>query len=505
MSGDIYVHDTMTGGKVKFEPLLSGKVGMYCCGPTTYNFPHLGNGRPMVVFDTIRRYLLHKGYDVTYVSNFTDVDDKIIDKAISEGKSPSEISERYTRECYAAADALGVSRADVHPLVSEHMPEIIAFVEDLVSKDLAYPLDGDVYYSVSKFPEYGKLSKRDIEDLLEGARVDVDHRKRDAADFALWKKVKPGEPYWESPWGPGRPGWHIECSAMSHKYLGESFDIHGGGSDLIFPHHENEIAQSEGRFEKPMAKYWIHNGFITVNQEVMSKSKGNFFTLKDIFEEFEGPVVRFYLLSAHYRSPLDFDNEKLAMAKRGLERLKNAARAAKAVIDQREGTGASVGVDAEASVKAFTAEIDLADGQFHEAMNDDFNSALAIAALFDMSRAINAYTAESAPDIPALKHALERFVTLAGVLGFDLTAGSGARDEGEDEKLSLALSELIAELGGSTWSDNAIDDKMRTLLSLRKDFRVARDYSKADKIRDGLKDLGLIVEDTAQGARWHRV
>ena len=508
MSDNILIYDTLSGAKVKFEPLREGAVGMYSCGPTTYNYPHLGNGRPMVVFDTIRRYLMYRGYDVTYVSNFTDVDDKIIDRAASEGDSPEDLSRRYIKECYNAMDTLGVKRADVHPLVSEHIPEIIAFVDALVKKDLAYPMDGDVYYSVAGFPEYGKLSKRDREELMDGARVDVDHRKRDAADFALWKKAKEGEPFWDSPWGPGRPGWHIECSAMSHKYLGESFDIHGGGADLIFPHHENEIAQSEGRFGKPMAKYWVHNGFITVNQEKMSKSEGNFFLLNEILEDFDGQVARFYLLSVHYRSPLDYDTEKLVVAQRGLERLKNAARAASAVVGPPDKPlpPNPAEADDEAS-RLFFAEIEKADEQFHGAMNDDFNTALAFAALFDMSRAINGYLGAPAPNTAVLRKALERFLTLAGVLGFDLLASD--KNQGDDASLIPALNQLIKDLGGVSGAgdgDNGdgVEEKMRILLALRQEFRSAKDYAKADKIRDGLKALNLVVEDAAQGARWHK-
>ena len=314
---EINVYNTMTGTK---EPLITrepGKVGMYCCGPTTYNLIHLGNARPLVVFDTIRRYLTYKGYQVTFIQNFTDVDDKIINRAREEGQEPQALARHYIEEYFKDADALNVQRATVHPKVSDHMQDIIDFVKSLEDKGLAYQLEGDVYYSVSKFKDYGKLSKRNREDLLDGARVGVDSRKRDAADFALWKKAKPGEPSWESPWGKGRPGWHIECSAMSNKYLGESFDIHGGGFDLIFPHHENEIAQSEGRFGKTMARYWVHNGFITINHEKMSKSLGNFFLLREILEKFSGQVIRFYLLSVHYRSPLDFDDEKLSVAEKG--------------------------------------------------------------------------------------------------------------------------------------------------------------------------------------------
>ena len=529
---DIYIHNTLSGEKERFVPIREGKVGMYCCGPTTYNYIHLGNGRPLVVFDTIRRYLVYRGYEVCFVSNFTDVDDKIIDRAATEGEGPKDLADRYIGEYYKDAGALGVLRADFHPQVSGHMPEIISFVDALVQKGMAYPVDGDVYYAVERFPSYGKLSKRSREDLLDGARVDVDQRKHDAADFALWKKAKPGEPSWDSPWGPGRPGWHIECSAMSHKYLGESFDIHGGGADLIFPHHENEIAQSEGRFGHTMANYWIHNGFITLNREKMSKSLGNFFLLREILEKFPGQVVRFYLLSVHYRSPLDFDDEKLAVAQKGLERLKNTVRTARAAVAAHdvgvgsapdddpagaaavtaggEATGDTVAGDTaggrsggiSGAAVAFLAEAERQKTLFEKAMNDDFNTALAIAALFDLARAMNTYAAGGDIDTQALQEAHDRLVRLAGVLGLDLTEGD--TPEGEDAVLEQALGALLGTLREQDGGERTAADMMETLLSLRQACRKARDFAGADAIRDGLRALGIVVEDTALGARWHR-
>ncbi|HPU35217.1 MAG TPA: cysteine--tRNA ligase, partial [Bacillota bacterium] len=303
------IYNTLTRRKETFQPREPGKVYMYVCGPTTYNYIHLGNARPLVFFDTVRRYLLYKGYDVLYVQNFTDVDDKIINRAREEGEDPLSLARKYINEYFKDADALNVRRADRHPRVSDHMPDIVRVVEELVQKGFAYEVDGDVYFEVRKFPGYGKLSGRSLEDMQAGARVEVDSRKRDPMDFALWKAAKPGEPSWDSPWGPGRPGWHIECSVMSLKYLGPGFDIHGGGYDLVFPHHENEIAQSEAATGKPFVRYWMHNGFITVNEEKMSKSLGNFFLVRDILSRFSPEVVRFFLLSTHYRSPLDFDDE----------------------------------------------------------------------------------------------------------------------------------------------------------------------------------------------------
>ncbi|MDR1193453.1 MAG: cysteine--tRNA ligase [Peptococcaceae bacterium] len=535
--GDLRIYNTLTGSKEVFAPLCPGKVGMYCCGPTTYNFIHVGNGRPLVVFDTARRYLLYKGYEVKYVVNFTDVDDKIINRAREEGRSPQELADQYIQEYFRDADALGAARANVYPRVSEHMADIIAFVAELEGKGLAYAIDGDVYYAVREFKGYGKLSKREREDLLDGARVDVDQRKREPGDFALWKKAKPGEPAWESPWGLGRPGWHIECSAMAYKYLGESFDIHAGGADLIFPHHENEIAQSEGRFGRPMAKYWMHNGFITINQEKMSKSLGNFFLLRDVLKKFPGQVIRFYLLSVHYRSPLDFDDQKLLMAQKGLERLKNAARLAGDALAQvtqvtqaqdtqaglptqaqdaqtnqaqdtgdgqagsaadREGAAAATDSGADAAI---WAEIAQGTSQFEAAMDDDCNTALAIAALFDLARGLNSYV--GGPERPAsgpLRAGLERLLALADVLGLTLIEAANA----EDDDLNQALSELLRELGRAVPSAASLENLMDALLILRQDCRRAKDFAAADRIRDGLKALGIGVEDTAQGARWRR-
>jgi cysteinyl-tRNA synthetase len=496
---EINVYNTLTAKKEPLVPREPGKIGMYCCGPTTYNFIHLGNARPLVVFDTIRRYLAYKGFDVTYIQNFTDVDDKIINRANEEGQAPQALANHYIEEYFKDADALGVRRATVHPTVSGHMKDIIDFVQALVDKGMAYEIDGDVYYSVSKFKDYGKLSKRNREDLLDGARVGVDERKKEAGDFALWKKAKPGEPFWESPWGLGRPGWHIECSAMSHKYLGESFDIHGGGFDLIFPHHENEIAQSEGRFGKPMAKYWMHNGFITVNQEKMSKSLGNFFMLRDILAKFPGPVVRFYLLSVHYRSPLDFDDQKLEIAAKGLDRLRTAARLSREVLDRQE---SQVGVLAqEQPGPAYAEELVKMRKQFEDAMDDDFNTALAIAVLFEMARLLNSWNASAeAPEIAAIAAGLSQLTELADVLGIDLAEDRGGDEE--DAELNHALKALLKELGGA--EAIGIEKQMAILLALRESARKAKDFAKSDRIRDGLKSLGILIEDTPQGPRWRR-
>ncbi|NMA02815.1 MAG: cysteine--tRNA ligase [Clostridia bacterium] len=465
---ELHVYNTLTKSKEKFEPLREGQVRMYVCGPTTYNYIHLGNARPIVVFDTVRRYLQYLGYQVTYVQNFTDVDDKIINKAQEEKSEPLALAAKYIDEYFKDADKLNVKRADVHPKVSEHINEIINFVKKLIEKGKAYEIDGDVYFSVRKFDDYGKLSGRSVDDLLAGARIEVDARKKDPLDFALWKKAKDGELSWSSPWGQGRPGWHIECSAMSCKYLGDEFDIHGGGSDLIFPHHENEIAQTESLGEKPMAKYWLHNGFITVNQEKMSKSLGNFFLLRDILAKFDPMVVRFFLLSTHYRSPIDFDDERLQVAQRGLERLRNAYA-------QLE-YGLKNAGSSENGAKLIAATKN-AQEQFVQAMNDDFNTALAIAALFDLARDINTYSSEKELDKDALAGAKKVFEDLMGVIGINL-----AVEQGEKGQILEGLMELIIEI--------------------RQTARKNKDFTTADLIRDKLKELGVILEDAPQGTKW---
>ncbi|MDO4281690.1 MAG: cysteine--tRNA ligase [Peptococcaceae bacterium] len=468
------IYNTLAHKKMPFVPLEEGKVKMYVCGPTTYNYIHLGNARPIVVFDTVRRYFSYIGYDVTYVSNFTDVDDKIINRANEEGKDPVALAAEYIDAYFEDTKALNVLPATVHPKVSEHIDDIIKFVQGLIDKGYAYALDnGDVYYSVRKFADYGALSGRDINDLLSGARVEVDDKKHDPLDFALWKSAKPGEPYWESPWGKGRPGWHIECSAMSAKYLGDTFDIHGGGQDLIFPHHENEIAQSCALHDAAMARYWMHNGFITINQEKMSKSKGNFFMLRDILARFDAQVVRFYLLSVQYRSPLDFDDEKIEVAGRGLERLKHAAEA----IDQALPLAGDANDEAAETLRK---KADAAKEAFCEAMDDDFNTALAIAALFDLAKDINVYLRGDKFDKESLALAKTILCDLAEVLG-------------------IALDEP-AEAG----ADDLADKLMTLIIDIRKDARANKDFATADRIRDGLAEIGVILEDGKAGTTWHR-
>lgn len=477
----IKVYNTLTKKKEEFVPLHPGKAYMYVCGVTPYNHPHIGNARPFVTWDVIRRFLEHEGYDVLHVQNFTDVDDKIINTANKEGVKWSDICGRYIDAYFDVMDKLNVRRAHVYPRVSEHMQEIINVVQTLIDKGYAYELDGDVYYSVEKFERYGELSGRKLEDMMAGARVDVNDKKHNPFDFALWKAAKPGEPYWESPWGKGRPGWHIECSAMSMKYLGESFDFHGGGSDLIFPHHENEIAQSEGcTGVHPFVRYWLHNGFITVNEEKMSKSLGNFFTVADILEHFEPETLRFFILSTHYRSPLDFSDERLKEAQRSLTRLKNAQD------NLKELAQIISGGPNETSLPLYAKLEELRSG-FMEAMRDDFNTALAISFMFELGKEINIY---------------HQHVT-----------GSGEKPDG---KLVENMEKLFAEFCGiigvlenvakpAEEKDASLEDKLiETVVNLRQEERAAKNYAQADALRNALTGLGIVLEDTPQGVRWKK-
>ncbi len=467
--------NTMSRKKEEFQPRDNGKVAMYVCGPTTYNYFHAGNGRMFVVFDMIRRYFMHKGYDVCYVQNFTDVDDKIIQRGNTEGMEPLALAQKYIDEYFKDAKALNILPATVHPKASEHIADIIEMIEGLVNVGLGYEVDGDVYYAVDHFPSYGKLSGRVLEDMRAGARIEVDDRKHHPMDFALWKNAKPGEPAWESPWGKGRPGWHIECSAMSLKYLGPEFDIHGGGSDLIFPHHENEIAQSEGYLKGQIfARYWVHNAFLTIDQEKMSKSTGNFFTMRELLKRTTGEVIRFYLLGTHYRSPLDFNEENLVMAQKGLERLQNSVRLAQQALESKE-SAANEQIEAELSQAAKEAR-----EAFENAMDDDFNSALAYAALFELAKKMNSGVQKNPVFSPGLAEAQKTLLELGEVLGFDL----------------LHPAVIGAE------NDELFNQVMEVVLQVRAQSRQKKDWEMADFIRDALKEKGIIIEDTAQGARW---
>ena len=466
------LYNTLTRTKEEFVPQEEGKVKMYVCGPTVYNYIHIGNARPYVVFDTVRRYLEYKGYDVTYVQNFTDVDDKIIKKANEEHSSMEEVSNRYIKEAFTDADGLNVKRATHHPRVTEEMNNIIEMIKTLVDKGYAYENDGTVYYDTKKFPEYGKLSKKNLDELIEGAseRVDKDDAKKNTTDFVLWKPFKPGEPKWDSPWGQGRPGWHIECSVMAKKYLGDTMDIHAGGEDLIFPHHENEIAQSEAANGKTFAKYWMHNGFIMVNNEKMSKSAGNFFTVREIAAEFPYEVIRFFILNGHYRSPLNFSRELMQACQNGLERIKNCNTDLQHYIDNSEDTSLK---DNE---KELLDELDKFRVQFETAMDDDFNTADAISAIYELVRFVNKSIKDNVSKEFAVKE-MEMLGKLCDGIGINKE-----KEKVEDEDTAL-IEELRAK---------------------RTEAKKNKNFAEADAIRDKLTEMGVTIKDTRQGVQWFR-
>ncbi len=478
---DIRVYNTMTRDKSLFHPVTPGEVKIYVCGVTPYNHPHIGNARPAVTWDVIRRYLQYIGYKVTLIQNFTDVDDKIINKANAEGTTWKVISDRYIDAYFQVIDALHVRRADKYPRVSGHMDDIIAMVQTLIDKGHAYVLDNDVYYDISTFADYGELSGRNVEDMLAGARVQVNEGKRNPGDFAVWKGAKPGEPAWDSPWGPGRPGWHIECSAMSIHYLGKTFDFHGGGSDLIFPHHENEIAQSEGCTGCTFVHYWMHNGFITINQEKMSKSLNNFFLVKDVLEKYSGDALRFFLLSTHYRSPLDFSDDRLEEAETNMARLTDVIGRIRELAEKK-------GHEASEASAALSAAAEKAMKDFHDAMDDDFNTGLASSTVFDLAKAINIYytavqSGTAGIDSEAVALAMKNLKEIMDVLGILEGAWSRRRDAADDGDF-LKL--------------------MQVILDIRQEARAGKQYAIADKIRDKLAEMDIVIEDTPSGARWKK-
>lgn len=464
--------NSMSRKKEEFVPITPGEVKMYCCGPTVYNYIHVGNARPMILFDVLRRYLEYRGYNVTFVQNFTDVDDKIIKRANEEHATSQEISEKYIEEYFKDAHGLGVRDATVHPKATENIQQIIDLVQTLIDKGYAYPVNGDVYYRTKKFEGYGKLSHQPIEDLQAGARIDVNDVKEDPLDFALWKAAKPGEPYWDSPWGQGRPGWHIECSAMSNRYLGKTIDIHCGGEDLQFPHHENEIAQSEAANGCKFVNYWLHNGFINIDNKKMSKSLGNFFTVREAAAAYGYDCIRMFMLMSHYRSPLNYSGEILMQAKAALERL----RTAKSNLEFFIANGRD-GALSEADA-AFAAGLDQYREKFDAVMDDDFNTADAISVIFEMVREINAAVSPASDPSKALAQAcLERLLELCDVLGIPF--GS---DSSEDPEAK------------------AIEEK----IAARQAARKAKNWAEADRIRDELKADGIVLEDTPQGVKWKR-
>ena len=490
----IRLYNTLTRRKEDLEPRDPGRISMYVCGPTVYNHIHIGNARTFLSFDVIRRYLEYRGFDVTFVQNITDVDDKIINKANEEGRSAAEVAAEYTDAFLAAMRALGVKKPTIQPRATETIPEMIEMVERLLERGVAYEVEGDVYFSVRSFPGYGKLSGRDIDEMNAGARVDVDERKRDPLDFALWKTAKPGEPHWPSPWGEGRPGWHLECSVMSEQELGVSFDIHGGASDLIFPHHENEIAQSEAATGQPFARYWMHGGLLQVNAEKMSKSLGNFMLLRDVLDSYSAPVIRLMMLQTHYRSPLEFSVDRLDEAASAYDRIATLVhnlRWARGTTPALEGAN-------EDERRELQGAIDDARTKYESEMDDDFNTAGALGAVFELARAANTFLAGhpsglSSADLLVLGETEQCFVDLLGALGVEIVAKAG------QAKLPLEVIELAGQLAGYTGS--SADEAVEALLAARAVARSDRNWAAADAVRDGLGRLGVQVEDTAQGAR----
>ncbi len=481
--GRMKIYNTLTGKKEEFIPVEAGRVGMYACGVTVYDHCHIGHARSAVVFDVMRRYMMSRGYQFKYIRNFTDIDDKIINKAKKEGISWDAVARKYTEEYYRDMDRLGVGRADVEPKATDHIEEIVDMVKGLVDKGFAYEQDGSVYFEVEKFQGYGKLSKRDLEDMMAGARVEVDERKKNPMDFALWKASKEGEPFWKSPWGPGRPGWHIECSAMSLKHLGGTFDIHGGGADLIFPHHENEIAQSEAFTGSPFVRYWVHNGFITVDKEKMSKSLGNFFTIQEILNKFDAEAVRFFLLSTHYRSPIEFSDEQLREAEASIDRYYTTVLRIRDFLSQ-ESTKEKPGSDEKALSDLLTKFLD----KFREAMDDDFNTALAIGTIFELIRMLNKYM-DGRPSgkkaLELIKNADEMLREAGNVLNlFHRTPEQWYR-------------ELMAVKGiGFT------EDDILARIRERQAARDRKDWAEADRIRNELDEKGILLEDRKDGTGW---
>ena len=464
----ITLYNTLTRKKDPLVPVQEGKVGLYACGPTVYDFFHIGNARVFILFDVLRRYLKYRGYEVTYVQNYTDIDDKMINRAAEMGITVKELADRFIQAYEEDAAALGVQPADYQPLATDHIPQIITIIEQLIEKEMAYEVDGDVYYHVESFPGYGKLSHQNLNELQLGARVEIDARKKHPMDFALWKKEKPGEPSWESPWGQGRPGWHIECSAMSMEYLGETLDIHAGGQDLIFPHHENEIAQSEGATGKPFARHWVHAGYLNINQEKMSKSLGNFRTVRDLRQNVDPMVLRFFMLSAHYRNPINFSEEQIHQASRALERLNTA------FYNLQDRRGKVADGEPDEFEKALINSLEASRNRFVEVMDDDFNTAEALAVLFELARESNTYL---------------------------------SRDEGQKANVVRLILDFYRETNDifgymKTGESTGLEREIEEMIAQREEARKAKNWTLADSIRDQLRQRGIILEDTPQGIRW---
>lgn len=465
----IKLFNTATRRKEEFIPLKGNQVGFYVCGPTVYDYFHIGNARVFIIFDVIRRYMKYRGYDVTFVQNFTDVEDKMIKRANEMGITMEELADMFIDAYLEDAEALGIEKADEHPRATHHMEEIIQLIDKLMEKGLAYQVEGNVYFDTAAFPQYGRLSQQNLEELESGSRIEVDERKKNPLDFALWKGAKEGEPYWESPWGKGRPGWHIECSAMSMKYLGETLDIHAGGPDLVFPHHENETAQSQGATGKPFSRYWMHVGYLNIDKQKMSKSLGNILTVREMRKKVDPQVVRFFMLSAHYRSPINFNFELLEQAKGGLDRLTTLLSSLEESLER-----AGEQPLEEKDLKMMGA-VDEYRNKFIESMDDDFNTADALAALFELTREANIYIKEEKINSRVIDKILGNFRELGSVLG------------------------LFAQQKKET-----LEPQIEEMIQNRQDARKNKDWATADSIRDQLLSQGIVLEDTPQGVRWKR-
>ena len=483
---NIQIYNTLSGKKELLRPLEPGHVRLYVCGITSYDYCHIGHARSALAFDMIVRYLRYRGYRVTYVRNFTDIDDKIIARAAEQHTSTEELANRFIDEFYIDMDRLGIDRPDLEPKATGHIGEMIDLIAELIAKDMAYPSGGDVYYAVNSFPEYGKLAHRNLEDMQAGARISINEQKRHPMDFVLWKASKPGEPTWDSPWGPGRPGWHIECSAMSRKYLGATFDIHGGGKDLIFPHHENEIAQSEGANGKPFVNCWIHHGFVTIRDEKMSKSLGNFLTIRDILDHYHPEILRFFIFSSHYRNPLDFSESAMQDAAAGLERLY-------ACVAQVESLGTRASEEVEGRIARKDSDaLEGVETRFQQAMDNDFNTAQAQAVLFDMVKIVNRLVKDlaeipAAADLDILAGSIRTLKRLAAIMGL-LREDAAAYVRGQKEKMLAGLS---------------IDEAaIQALIKERYASRAAKNWARSDEIREGLLARGIELKDGPDGTTW---
>lgn len=481
----IRIYNTLTRTKEPLRPLEEGHVKLYVCGITSYDYCHIGHARSALVFDMVVRYLRHRGYRVTFVRNFTDIDDKIINRANEQGIDSASLALRFINEFYTDMDALGTLRPDIEPKATEHIPEMIALIEDLIVKGMAYPVNGDVYFRVERFAGYGQLSGRGLEDMQAGARVEVNEKKEHPMDFVLWKGAKPGEPKWPSPWGEGRPGWHIECSAMSRKYLGETFDIHGGGKDLVFPHHENEIAQSCGASGKPFANLWMHHGFVTIKEEKMSKSLGNFLTIRDVLKQYDPEVLRLFIFSTQYRNPLDFTEAALQDAKSGLERMYDCL----AQIDALPAGDATV---ASCIPEKDWQGLEELQARFHKAMDNDFNTAQALAHLFDAVKTLNKLLrllpeTPAAVDVQCMRNTVAIFRELTGVLGLV-----------QSDPATVVAENKAREMAAITISE----EQIQRLIDKRNQARVAKDWATSDEVRDFLLTHRIILKDSPEGTRW---